>query len=322
MGKKAYIIVVSLFIFTFIVSNLFATTKDSVINREQWALQNIGEKIQNQIGVKDVDLKAEFLWDITLGSPEVVVGVLDTGINVELAAISDSILDKGYNFYSGNKDLYSDFTKDYHGTAISSIIVGAHKSENPVWGIAPKTRILPLKFMEGRKGSIKKAIKAIEYAGRNGVDIINCSWDTEQYNQELYETIKEHSDILFVVSAGKKAENLNEVPVYPACYNLDNVICVGGVENNGKISELSGFGKENMVFAPGGNILALDPNNEKIYVDGASFATAYISGVCALIEAEYPNITTQQLASILKKNNNESIIDVKKLVNDVKQITN
>ncbi|WP_088840625.1 S8 family serine peptidase [Listeria sp. ILCC797] len=322
MKRIWLIVVISLFVIILVSCNLLATTKDSFVNKEQWALKNTGEKIQGQTGVKNVDLKAQYLWDITLGQKDVVIGVLDTGINVELEAISSNILANGYNFYSDNKDLYSDFTKDYHGTAISSIIVGAHKSENPVWGIAPRTSILPLKFMEGRKGSIKKAIKAIEYAGENNVDIINCSWDTEQYNQGLYETIKKHSNILFVVSAGKKAEDLTEMPVYPACYDLENIICVGGIENNGEISELSGFGKEDMIFAPGGNILALDPNGEEIYVDGASFATAYISGVCALLKAKYPNMTTQQLAKILRNNSHNKIIDVKKLMTDAEKIIN
>lgn len=327
--KKRFLLItsvsVTLILFTFILG---ITHKSEKRIKNQWALMNTGQEINGESGKSGIDINAIEAWGITLGNEAVVVGVLDTGIDISNPKISDSIFINedeiegngidddgngfiddvnGWNFYTDNNILYDSYLSDYHGTFIASLIAGAHDSDE-VWGIAPKVKILPLKFMYGSSGDIDDAIEAIDYAYSMGVRIINCSWDTTEYSSELYEKIKEYSDILFVCSSGNTRINIDNTPVYPASFDLENVICVGAVNNEGELYKFSGYGTEKLVLAPGEAILGMLPEGDYLYSDGTSFATAYVTGIASLMKSIYLDITVEEVAEILSSNN-ENIID-------------
>ncbi len=285
----------------------------------QWGLYNNGQIIQNKKGVRGIDINILKAWEITKGSPEVFVGVLDSGIditNVELkhciykneAEIFNNTDDdnnnyiddvNGWNFYENNNIIYSSYLHDHHGTYISSIIAASHEA-GEICGVAPNVQILPLKFIQSARGDMKDAVKAIEYAHNLGVRIINCSWDNTIYSEELQEIMRTYSDILFVCSAGKNKDDLSNTPVYPACFDLPNVISVAAIDNQGNLYEYSGYGKEADVAAPGVDIYAAMPEGDYTYSSGTSPATAFVTGIAALIKSYNAQLTSVEIADILK----------------------
>ena len=166
------------------------------ISNAQWPLLNQGQEILGQKGHPGVDIGALNAWNITSGDPNVVVGVLDTGIDTQHFGLRNSIyintkeipnngIDddnngyvddvSGYDFSNGDSSVFDNASSDAHGTHIAGIIASNFNQEGIV-GIAPNAKILPLKFIDGNVGYTSDAIEAIEYAKKMGVKIINMSW--------------------------------------------------------------------------------------------------------------------------------------------------
>lgn len=312
----------SLFLLTSCSSNslyIKISEQNSDFNK-QWGLYNYGQEINNKKGIAGVDINVLNAWEITKGSANVIVGVLDSGIDTDCIELKDSILvnkneisqnniddDKngfidditGWNFYHNSNKIFDNYLHDYHGTYLSGIIAASH-TQGEICGIAPNIKILPLKFMHGSKGEVKDAIKAIEYAYKLGVRIINCSWDGTEYDQDLKNTMEKYYDILFLCSAGKNKNDLDKIPVYPACYDLPNVISVAAIDNQGNLYKYSGYGEKADVAAPGVDIYSCMPDRDYTYSSGTSAATAYVTGIAALVKSYKPFLNSVQIAKILK----------------------
>ena len=248
-----------------------------------------------------------------------LVGILDSGVeitNIEIGASvfvneaeslnfidddNNGLIDdlSGWNFYTNNNEIYDNYLHDYHGAFVSSIICGSHE-KGSVFGVAPNIKILPLKFMSGSKGSIEDAISAIDYAHDLGASIINCSWDTDKYSEELRVTMAKYGDILFVCTAGKSGNDLYDFPVYPCCYDLPNVIAVAAVDNRGELYSLSGYGLLADVAAPGVDIYGAMPEGDLIFMSGTSYAAAIVSGIAALVKSVDPTLDGTAIAGILR----------------------
>lgn len=287
---------------------------------QQWALRNHGQAIEGIKGRSEVDLNILKAWEITKGSPEVLVGILDTGLQIESPALSASIYENpgekqngrdddqngyiddlhGWDFFGGSACVFDSYLHDHHGTYLASIIAASHVEGSPMAGIAPGVTIVPLKFMSGSSGDLNDAIAAIEYAHALGVRIINCSWDSTHYNAELEAVMKQYRDILFVCSAGKYDADLAQTPVYPACFPLENVLCVAAVDSKGNICEYSGYGQESDVAAPGKDILGMMPDGTTTYSGGSSVAAACVTGIAALVKSANPALDAAEIAAVLK----------------------
>lgn len=244
------------------------------------------------------------------GNKDIIVGVIDSGIDISSPSISKNIYKNqneipgngidddgngyvddinGWNFYSNNNSLYDSFQADYHGTVVANLISGKE-------GIAPNVTILPLKCFRGSEGSVKDIIRAINYGYNLGVRIFNCSWDMEKYDKDLYDTICKYNNAIFVCSAGKNNENINKKSVYPACFNCDNVIVVGGIDKSKKIYEYSGHGEKVDVYAPADSIYCKFPKETYDYMSGTSLAVAIVTGGIALVK----DIDTEINCDIIK----------------------
>ena len=250
-----------------------------------------------------------------------IVGMLDSGVDVARSEIKNAIFVNeneiadngidddnngyiddvnGWDFYNDTNQVFSKDLHDHHGTFLAGIIAAKHDDAG-IFGIAPDVKILPLKFMQGTQGQISDAISAIEYASKMGVSIINCSWDNMAYSEEMKNTIERHSNILFVCSAGKALEDIAEKPVYPACYDLPNIVTVAAVDNQLTFYSYTGFGEPVDVAAPGENIYGIMPGGELGYASGTSMAVAHVTGIAALVKSDNPELSAAQIAEVLKK---------------------
>ncbi len=288
----------------------------------QWGLNNTGQKIEGQIGKPGIDIDILKAWRITKGSPAVVVGVLDAGVDyndtdlrrniyVNKREIANNNIDddkngyiddvNGWDFANDDNSVFDNTFYDIHGTHVAGIIAAESGNRIGISGVAPKVIILPLRFINDDGGYVSDAIEAIEYAQKKGVDIINCSWGLYEEDQALKYAMKK-SNILFVCAAGNDGSDVSQLPTYPAYYNLPNIISVTSVNNQGKLSLFSNYGKGVNVAAPGENIMSTIPGNQYYYSSGTSMASPFVTGVAALIKSKRPSLTPYMIKKIIMKN--------------------
>ena len=283
---------------------------------EQWALSNVGQ----DGGKAGADVSALRAWAKTRGTRDVVVAVLDTGVDythLDLAAnmwfrpdnipsYSDTELgsfDDARGF-DANVNAADPMDDNGHGTHCSGIIGAEGDNNEGIAGINWNVQIMPLKFLgRGGFGSTKDAIEAINYAidrKQKGVNIriISASWGSTAYSKPLEDAIRaagEHG-ILFVAAAGNASTDNDRRPHYPSNYDLPNVISVAALDRTDSLASFSNYGAKTVhVAAPGREIVSTWLSNAYREASGTSMATPYVSGVAALIIANEPNISLEKL---------------------------
>lgn len=271
--------------------------------KNQWGLQNTGQSIEKQKGTFGIDIDILKAWQITKGSPNVVVGVLDTGVDINHNDLKKNILN-GWDFANDDNTVFDDLYEDSHGTHVTGIIAADSGNSIGVSGVAPNAKILPLKFISYNGGYISDAIEAIEYAKKMGVKIVNCSWSGPEYNEALKYTI-ENANILFVCAAGNYMSDISMFPVYPASYDLPNVISVAAINNNGNLWGGSNYGSKVNVAAPGERIISSLPNNQYAFEDGTSMSAPFVTGIAALLQSYNSELTPNQMKNLIINNGKE-----------------
>jgi subtilisin family serine protease len=281
---------------------------------EQWALANSGQRG----GKQGADISAMHAWLTTTGSDKVVVAVLDSGVDyrhddlapnmwkrpASVAPYQDAQLgtiddEDGFNAIDNESD---PMDENGHGTHCAGII-GAEGGNNiGITGVNWKVRIMPLKFMNaGGFGTTKDAIEAINYvidrkkAGVN-VRIISASWGGTQRSRALEEVIRKayENDILFVAAAGNSSVNNDRNPHFPSSY--PNVLSVAALDRNDQLAKFSNYGVKSVaIAAPGVDILSTWLGNEYEEKSGTSMATPVVAGVAALIVADNPRVSVDEL---------------------------
>lgn len=275
-----------------------------------WGMQNST--------TEGVDIGALQAWDLSTGSKDVVVAVIDTGINYEHKDLKDNVWTNlaekngrpgvdddnngyvddihGYDFANNDPDPMDDHS---HGSHCSGTIGAKGDDGVGVVGVNWNVSIMGVKFLTASgSGSLEGAIQAIDYATKNHADIMSNSWGGGGYMQSLEDAIKRAKDagILFVAAAGNDSANNDSQPTYPASYNVDNVIAVAAVDSTGALARFSNYGKNSVdIAAPGVDILSSVLNDEYKKYSGTSMATPHVAGVAALLKAYEPSMTYAQI---------------------------
>src|SRR5881396_416795 len=262
---------------------VFAAPNDPRFS-ELWGLHNTGQTG----GTPGADIRAPEAWDLTTGGSDVVVAVIDTGIEYghpDLAAnvfqntadcnnngIDDDgngFVDDcyGVNVWSTNHNAF--VRDDYgHGTHVAGTIGAAGNNTVGVVGVNWTTKILACKFLSGNgEGSTADAIECLDYVATmkdRGVNIVasNNSWGGGGYSQALRDAIDGHRQrgILFVAAAGNDTANNDTLQTYPCSFDVPNIICVAATNNVDGLSSFSNYGKNSVhLGAPGEHILSTVP---------------------------------------------------------------
>lgn len=283
---------------------------------DQWALANSGQRG----GKAGADINAMLAWATTTGSDKVVVAVLDSGVDYthedlapniwvrpsslepyhdnELGTVEDV---NGFNAIDNSSD---PMDENGHGTHCAGIIGAEGSNDLGISGVNWKVRIMPLKFMNaGGYGTTKDAIEAINYVinrKKDGVNvrIISASWGSTMRSRALEAVIRKayENDILFVAASGNASTNNDRSPHFPSSYNVPNVISVAALDRHDQLAKFSNYGSKSVaVAAPGVDILSTWLGNEYEEKSGTSMATPVVAGVAALIVAENPRMSVDQL---------------------------
>ena len=256
-------------------------------------------------------VKISEAWLISTGSKQVVVGVLDSGIEVTHEDLSSNIFFNRNEILNGRDDDGNGYIDDIrganaatmngsiedtigHGTHVAGILGAVGNNRKGIAGVNWKVTILPLKVVDSN-GSIKlsSVIRAYNYVldlRERGVNIrvLNASFGGYQSGGGVERAaIREllNADVILVAAAGNDGINISRTPIYPASYELVNVVSVGSIySSNGKpfVSSFSNFGKAVKIGAPGENIASTFLDNEYALGSGTSMATPVVAGALGL----------------------------------------
>jgi subtilisin family serine protease len=240
-----------------------------------WGLNNTGQAG----GTIDADIDAPEAWDLTTGSHDVVIAVIDTGIagghpdftdniwrNTGEINCSDGIDDDGNGFiddcggwdFIGNDTDPSDY--DGHGTHVSGTIAAQGNNVTGVTGVMWDAKIMPLRILGvSGSGTTADAASAVLYANAKGARVMNMSWGGSGYSQVLKDAI-DASNALVVCAAGNSGTNNDSLPFYPASYSSQNIVSVAASDNKDAIAHFSNYGANSVdIAAPGVSIYSTFP---------------------------------------------------------------
>jgi thermitase len=252
-------------------------------------------------------------WKITEGSSNVVVAVVDTGVDANHVDLKANMWKdptrKDENIYGWNfvTDKPNPIDDHGHGTHVAGIIGAIADVDSGASGVAHKVSIMAVKYYsDANPGSVnlKNTIRALNYAVDHGARIINYSGGGPEFSEDEYLAIKkaEAKGILVVSAAGNEHQNtdLTENYYYPAAYRLSNIISVASTDINNNLLPSSNWGKTHVdVAAPGENIYSTLPNGRYGYMTGTSQATAFVTGIAALLLAKDPTLTPVQIKEMI-----------------------
>lgn len=274
-----------------------------------WGMNNTGQTG----GTADADIDAPEAWNFTTGSSNVVVAVIDTGVDYNHQDLSANMWTNpgeipgngvdddlnGYvdDYYGINSITGSGNPMDdhYHGTHCSGTIGGRGNNGIGVAGVCWNVKIMACKFLDsGGSGYTSDAIECIQYAVSKGAHIMSNSWGGGGFSQSLKDAITaaQTAGILFVAAAGNTTggHDNDASPSYPASYDCENIIAVAATDHNDALATFSHYGATSVdVAAPGVNIYSAQPGNAYQYLSGTSMATPHVSGLCALLKAYNPS---------------------------------
>ncbi len=252
---------------------------DPYFETEQWYLERI---------------EAKKAWDITTGSEDIVVALLDSGIDIDHPDLKENIWvnlkeipnDKidndnngyiddinGWNFVENNPDprpKTNNYTLGgiHHGTVVAGLIAAIGNNNQGIIGLAPKVKIMPIKVLNDKgEGDLESVIQGIYYAIKNKANIINLSFVGPVKSELLYQAIKEawQANILIVAAAGNNSKNegddLDLSPLYPICLEKETdenmILGVTATDQADKKAIFANYGKKCIdLSAPGTRIFS------------------------------------------------------------------
>ena len=300
-----------------------------------WGLRNTGQTVNGYPGTADADIDADEAWDVTSGRREVVVAVIDTGVDFSHPDLGGSrtaanplmwtnpgetggakptngidddgngYVDdwRGWDFVNDDNDPLDD---EGHGTHVTGTIAAKGDNGVGVAGVAWNTRVMALKFLDNRgSGTDADAAEAIAYASSMGAHVLNNSWGGSQESETLLDAIEasDAAGTLFAAAAGNDTYDNDEVDSFPADYEVANVVSVAGTSQTDERAWFTNTGRETVdLGAPGENVystLAQVLGYGYDWWDGTSMATPHVVGAAALAKSAFPAATGVGVKALL-----------------------
>ena len=249
-----------------------ATPNDSAFG-ELWGLVNSGQAVKGVTGTPDADIDAEQAWNVTTGSSSVVVGILDTGVDFSHPDLggsqttsqvmwrnpgetgagreSNGVDDdgngyvddwRGWDWANDDNNPQDDMN---HGTHVAGTLGALGNNGQGIAGVNWNVKIMALKLLDSHgDGDLADAVEALRYATAMGARITNSSWGGGGFSQAMFDELKaaDAAGALFVAAAGNSGADNDAAPVYPASYDVPNVIAVAGTDQDDGLASFSNRG--------------------------------------------------------------------------------
>jgi len=286
---------------------------------ELWGMHNTGQTG----GTVDADIDAPEAWDVATGSSDVIVAVIDSGVDYthpDLAAnmwVNEAELNGtpgqdddghgyiddiyGYDFCNNDGDPMDDH---WHGTHCAGIIGAVGNNAQGVAGVCWNVKIMALKFLDSDgDGWSSDAIAALDYSVIMGANLSSNSYGGSGYEQAFKDAVNAAGAAgqLFMAAAGNdNLQNNDVIPHYPSSYDSDSIIAVLSTDKIDFISSFSNYGAASVdLGAPGSSILSCNLGGGYKYGSGTSMATPHVAGAAALIWSINPTLSNTEVKDIL-----------------------
>ena len=269
-----------------------------------WGLQNTGQTVNGTAGTADADIDAPEAWDISRGSADVIVTVIDTGADLNHPDLAANILPRGsedWDFADAADPVPDDV--EGHGTHVAGTAAGADNVVGVI-GVAPLCRIMPLRI-NLTSGMNQNRADAINYVAAQAAAnpgrryVINCSWrmngDFAGVHNAIINAV--NANVVVCFAAGNDNRNTDTTPQYPGVY--PEVISVAATDQRDRKATFSNFGTNVDVSAPGVNIYSTFPDDSYTFLDGTSMASPHVAGLAALVWSRNPTLTNQQVRTTI-----------------------
>ncbi len=267
-------------------------------------------------------VRAPEAWEITQGTEEIVVAVIDSGVDRSVPALADRMWTNsgektdsgrdedgngyvddvyGWDFRDGNADPMEGTPLNWHGTFVAGLISAAFDAESGAGGVAPEIRIMDLRFLDSRglffASDWPRLAQAIDYAVDNGARIINLSIYAKVEPPAIVRHALQRAarEGVFIVGiAGNDGTRVGYFGRY------SEVFTVSAVDQNGDPASFSNWGPEVDLAAPGVNVLSSYPGGSIRTGSGTSFAAPHVTGTAALVLSINPDLSARELALLLQ----------------------
>ena len=252
-----------------------ATTNDPfVVNGSQWHLGRVA---------------APQAWNTTTGRNDVIVAVLDTGVQFAHPDLAGKLL-PGYDFINDDADPSDD---QGHGTAVCGVVAAAGNNGNGGAGVAYGCKILPVKVLDSTNfGSYSAIAKGITYATDQGARIINASICGKSSSFTLQAAV-DYAWARNAVVFGAAGNEANAEERYPAACRT--AVGVSALDSTNALASFSSYGTHVMLSAPGKDILTTQMQSTYGKWYGTSFACPIVAGVGALMISANPQLSNSEL---------------------------
>jgi thermitase len=271
------------------------TPDDTLYTRYQWNLPHIG---------------ANMGWQQTTGSSNVIIAIVDTGVDLTHPDLVDKIV-PGYDMHNGDADPSDD---EGHGTHVASIAAASSNNGQGIAGLSWGARIMPVKVLDAKgSGKSSNVASGIIWAVDNGAQVINLSLGSSNYSTAVQNAVTyAHSRGVLVVAAAGNHYKKGNPTTYPAAYT--NVLAVAATNDSDGHASYSSSGSYVDVAAPGGDPAGSSDGNHRNWIPGAywrgsgvsyawlsgtSQAAPHAAGLAALLLSLNPNLTPGQLQQII-----------------------
>ncbi len=262
-------------------------------------------------------IKAFEAWDFTTGDPEILIGIVDTGMDMDHADLvnkyyqnAEEIIDgvdndengyiddvSGYDFADGDNNPNADTDVNSalnHGTHVGGI-AGAHTNNTlGIAGVGYNCTLVPLKGFTTASVLSTGVWEGVLYAADNGYDIVNLSWGNTNGYVQFYQDIIDYcvleKDMVIVAAAGNTNANLD---FYPASY--EHVLSVAASTLSDTKWSSGTYGDHVDVLAPGVSIFSTQKDDTYGSDNGSSHASPMVAGVAGLVKSVFPDYNAQQI---------------------------
>ncbi len=271
---------------------------------QQWALKNSGQLVEGVAGVSGVEIGISKAWSFSLGLPDAVIAVLDTGVSQSHPDLFNQVV-PGTNVVRVGQT-WDDGSASSHGTYCSGIIAAATNNGVGIAGVAPNCKVLPVKVFSGIWGSESSVAAGLSYitglrsSGTVRVEVANMSLGFSTVGSAFIDAVNNaaNSGIVLVASTGNAPGDLVG---YPA--RLSNVIAVGSTDNRDAAAVFQTTGAEMDISAPGVSIwtttdVGTNPNSYS-FQSGTSMAAPFVSATAALMRCANPALSIAEVRQLL-----------------------